>query len=80
MIAATTVARDVDHDADMLVALVLARVIAEAGSPAPNLDDGDILLIKRGCGECNAQRPVRGDWLTVMGVVLLTLRRKRRRR
>ncbi len=33
-----------------------------------------------GCGECNAQRPVRGDWLIVMGVVILTLRRRRRRR
>ncbi|MEO7095286.1 MAG: DUF2330 domain-containing protein [Polyangiales bacterium] len=33
-----------------------------------------------GCGECNAQRTVRGDWLIVVGVVILTLRRKRRRR
>ena len=33
-----------------------------------------------GCGECNAQRPVRGDWMLVMGVVFLTMRRKRRRR
>ena len=33
-----------------------------------------------GCGECSAQRPVRGDWLIVTGVVILTLRRRRRRR
>lgn len=33
-----------------------------------------------GCGECSSQRPVRGDWLIVTGVVVLTLRRKRRRR
>lgn len=33
-----------------------------------------------GCGECSTQRRVRGDWLIVTGVVILTLRRKRRRR
>lgn len=33
-----------------------------------------------GCGQCNARRPVRGDWVIVAGVVALTLRPKRRRR
>src|SRR3954470_16619518 len=31
----------------MLVALVLARVIAESGGAMPQLADGDVLLIKR---------------------------------
>lgn len=41
----------------------------------PVNDCGDIGC---GCGECNARRPVRGDWLIVGGVVALTLRRRRR--
>ena len=31
----------------LIAALVLARIIAESGTAAPSLDDGDVLLIKR---------------------------------